>query len=92
MNSDEQILNELIKSEERSIVEKFFHATLSDEDIKRLVKKQLELERKIQSMLENDRERWIYEKGKISGHIEMILILQKKFKELLEEMKNEEKK
>jgi uncharacterized protein YllA (UPF0747 family) len=28
-----------------------------------LAKKQIEIENKIQSLLENDRERWIYEKG-----------------------------
>jgi phosphoenolpyruvate synthase/pyruvate phosphate dikinase len=83
-----EILNELIKEKEREIVEKFFHSVLPDEEIERLAKKQIEIEREIQSMLKNDRERWIYEKGRISGHTEMILILQKKFKEFLEEIKN----
>jgi len=91
MNSYEQIFNEMVKKKEREIVEKFFHSILPDEEIERLAKKQIEIERKIQSMLENDRERWIYEKGRISGHTEMILILQKKFKEFLEEMKNGKK-
>jgi hypothetical protein len=91
MDSYEQLFNEIIKEKEKDIVEKFFHSILPDEEIEKLAKKQIEIERKIQSMLENDRERWFYEKGRISGHTEMILILKKKFKEFLEEMKNEKK-
>jgi Na+-translocating ferredoxin:NAD+ oxidoreductase RnfG subunit len=89
--SDYSLIEEMIKEKEKSIVEKFFKSVLPDEVLEKIAKKQLELEKRMESFLENDHERWIYEKGKQHGHVEMFLVLQKKYKEFLEEMKNEKK-
>jgi Na+-translocating ferredoxin:NAD+ oxidoreductase RnfG subunit len=86
-----ELIEEMIKEKEKSIVEKFFKAVLPDEVLEEIAKKQLEVERKMEALLESDHERWIYEKGKQHGHVEMFLVLQKKYKEFLEEIKNEKK-
>ena len=91
MSDYHQLIEEMIKEKEKSIVEKFFKSVLPDDVLENIAKKQLEVERKMESFLENDHERWIYEKGKQHGHIEMFLVLQKKYKEFLEEMKNGKK-
>jgi Na+-translocating ferredoxin:NAD+ oxidoreductase RnfG subunit len=86
-----ELIEEMIKEKEKSIVEKFFKAVLPDEVLEEIAKKQLEVERKMEALLENDHERWIYEKGKQHGHVEMFLVLQKKYKEFLDGIKNEKK-
>jgi len=76
-------IEELIDEKLRSIVDKFFDCVLSDEDLKRLVAEQKSFNALMNALLTSERERWIYNRGRISGYIEMLLILEKKKKEAL---------
>jgi len=74
-------IEELIDEKLRSIVDKFFDGVMSDEDINRLVAEQKSFNTLMNTLLTSERERWIYNRGRISGYIEMLLILEKKKKE-----------
>jgi len=76
-------IEELIDEKLRSIVDKFFDCVMSDEDLKRFVAEQKSFNALMNTLLTSERERWIYDKGRTSGHIEMLLVLEKKKKEAL---------